>query len=250
MIHRVAVRQGIGKVLDSRSYGNERQLSLGAETFRGADQAGLTYDMNPIDHAELLRSVRGAKQIADFVAFAIHAHESESGDGTDRRPGDFLPVLFRHAIDAGADMALTTGPHLVRGVEIYKGKPIFYGLGSFFLEVEGGRGPTADAARSANVDPLRYTKPEFTQARLGQFPDDWFDSVVAVSSYRNGTVAEIHLYPLRLERKTDARMQGAPRRAYGADARRILERLQQDSRQFGTAIDIEGDIGIVRAGHC
>jgi poly-gamma-glutamate synthesis protein (capsule biosynthesis protein) len=34
-------------------------------------------------------------------------------------------------VDAGADVVAGHGNHLLRGIEIYKGKPIFYGLASF-----------------------------------------------------------------------------------------------------------------------
>ena len=44
------------------------------------------------------------------------------------------------AIDAGADIVIGHGPHHSLPVEAYKGKPIFYGLGSFsFHTGHGGR---------------------------------------------------------------------------------------------------------------
>ena len=35
------------------------------------------------------------------------------------------------AVDAGADMLLGHGAHIPKAVEVYKGKPVYYGLGSF-----------------------------------------------------------------------------------------------------------------------
>ncbi len=44
------------------------------------------------------------------------------------------------AIDAGADIVIGHGPHYSLPVELYRGKPIFYGLGSFsFHTGHGGR---------------------------------------------------------------------------------------------------------------
>ena len=44
------------------------------------------------------------------------------------------------AIDAGADIVIGHGPHYSLAVEVYRGKPIFYGLGSFsFHTGHGGR---------------------------------------------------------------------------------------------------------------
>ena len=43
-----------------------------------------------------------------------------------------LQTQIAHAIiDAGADMVVGTHPHVVQGIEIYNGKPIFYSLGNF-----------------------------------------------------------------------------------------------------------------------
>ena len=44
------------------------------------------------------------------------------------------------AIDAGADLVIGHGPHCCLPVEVYKGRPIYYGLGSFsFHTGHGGR---------------------------------------------------------------------------------------------------------------
>jgi poly-gamma-glutamate synthesis protein (capsule biosynthesis protein) len=40
---------------------------------------------------------------------------------------DYYVEEFAHrCIDAGADAVFGTGNHLLKGIEIYKGKPIFY----------------------------------------------------------------------------------------------------------------------------
>ena len=51
-----------------------------------------------------------------------------------------MTEIAHAAIDAGADIVIGHGPHYSLPVEIYKGKPIFYGLGSFsFHTGHGGR---------------------------------------------------------------------------------------------------------------
>ena len=44
---------------------------------------------------------------------------------------DYMPQIAHAAIDAGADVVIGHGPHYSLPVEVYKGKPIYYGLGSF-----------------------------------------------------------------------------------------------------------------------
>jgi poly-gamma-glutamate capsule biosynthesis protein CapA/YwtB (metallophosphatase superfamily) len=181
-----------------------------------------------------------------LVVFALHTHETRSGAGTDHRPADFVSVLFHDAIDAGADVGLATGLHVLRGVEVYRGKPILYGLGSLFLELGWGGVPDAEIAEALGVDPEAVTATEFVQRRFA-FPDAWYDSMIAVSEFRGGELAELRLHPLRLERSEGFRLQGSPRLAQAADARRILAALAGDSAEFGTGIRLEGDLGIVQS---
>ncbi len=52
----------------------------------------------------------------------------------------YMTEIARAAIDAGADVVVGHGPHHFLPVEVYRGKPIFYGLGSFsFHTGHGGR---------------------------------------------------------------------------------------------------------------
>ena len=53
---------------------------------------------------------------------------------------DYMSEIAHAAIDAGADIVIGHGPHYSLPVEVYRGKPIFYGLGSFsFHTGHGGR---------------------------------------------------------------------------------------------------------------
>ena len=53
---------------------------------------------------------------------------------------DYMTEIAHAAIDAGADIVIGHGPHYSLPVEVYRGKPIFYGLGSFsFHTGHGGR---------------------------------------------------------------------------------------------------------------
>jgi hypothetical protein len=62
--------------------------------------------------------------------------------------------LARAAIDAGADIVLGHHAHVPRGVEVYKGKPIFHGLNHFVVAYPPHGDPTSDAGR-ARTRPTR-----------------------------------------------------------------------------------------------
>ena len=44
---------------------------------------------------------------------------------------EYMTEIAHAAIDAGADVVIGHGPHYLLPVEVYKGKPIFYGMGNF-----------------------------------------------------------------------------------------------------------------------
>jgi len=80
--------------------------------------------------AEPWRVIRLTRQRAPL---SCRAHE----EGRERwLPADFLPTFAHAVIDAGADIVVGHGPHLLHGLEFYKGKPIFYSLGNFIFEHE------------------------------------------------------------------------------------------------------------------
>jgi hypothetical protein len=68
------------------------------------------------------------------------------------------PIKFSHtAIDAGADLVVGHGPHVVRGMEFYKGRLIAYSLGNFVgyggtLSIDGVVGVTAVIRVNLNRD--------------------------------------------------------------------------------------------------
>lgn len=96
------------------------------------------------------RLVRQADARADVVVVTIHAG-AEGSDAGHVRPGTetFLgenrgdPMAFSRAvIDAGADAVIGAGPHVLRGMEWYRGRLIAYSLGNFLgYEVLSTAGP-------------------------------------------------------------------------------------------------------------
>jgi poly-gamma-glutamate synthesis protein (capsule biosynthesis protein) len=60
--------------------------------------------------------------------------------GLGREPLQYMTEIARAAIDAGADVVMGHGPHDLLPVEIYQGRPIYYGLGNLcFKAGHGGR---------------------------------------------------------------------------------------------------------------
>jgi hypothetical protein len=83
--------------------------------------------------------VRKADRWADLVVVTMHAGAEGSAHAHVRPGTEFFlgenrgnVVAFSHAVvDAGADLVLGSGPHVLRGLEWYRGRLIAYSLGNF-----------------------------------------------------------------------------------------------------------------------
>jgi poly-gamma-glutamate synthesis protein (capsule biosynthesis protein) len=198
-------------------------VTVGGATFKPGTDRGLTYLVDKDDHDAVISSISAAKRANDLVAFSIHAHEVATS-GSTASAAEFLPPLFHEAIDAGADIVLRSGPHVLGGVEIYKGKPIFYGLNSLFFIVGGAEAGTNAARRQQT---------------------GFYDSAVGVTEFKGGKPSVVRIYPITTIVDRPAAF-GGSKIATGADAKRILDRIQKESEPFGTRIKVENDVGVIR----
>ena len=119
-----------------------------------------------------------AKQLARLGVDIIEAGFAYSS------PGDFTAVqrIAHRMIEEGADLVVGHGPHLLRGIEIHRGKPIFYSLGNFIGQNElVGRLPS-DSFDRFRADPVMTPLMVYRQ-RTGNdtrgFPSDarYWDSI-------------------------------------------------------------------------
>lgn len=228
-----------------------RELDLFDARFVVGERPGVRHQVDPIDREENLKSIRQGKQHSDFLIATIHAHEEGAGCA---EPGDFLPDLAHAAIDAGADAFIGHGVHALGPIEIYKRRPIFYGLANFFWSDMQEPMPANLYERSrvllttAFGDPARATDADLTALlNAAGFDDELvFQTVIAVSRFEKGELAEVRLHPVDLGYGMRLTKSGVPRLASPAAGRAILERLQRLSRPYGTTIVIEHDVGIIR----
>jgi poly-gamma-glutamate capsule biosynthesis protein CapA/YwtB (metallophosphatase superfamily) len=89
----------------------------------------------------------------------------------------YMVEIAHAAIDAGAHVVIGHGPHYSLPVEVYKGRPIFYGLGSFsFHTGHGGRkhGDWVGMLGRVVVDGSRVTEAAFRLARHNESNETYF----------------------------------------------------------------------------
>lgn len=102
--------------------------------------ASYAWSQSVVDIEAAQALVKKASEQADLVVVQVHMG-GEGADKTHVRKGTemFLgenrgdPMRFSHAvIDAGADLVVGHGPHVMRGMEFYQGRLIAYSMGNFF----------------------------------------------------------------------------------------------------------------------
>ena len=106
----------------------------------GAIAKTSTAGANSFDFEKIKTDIASAKQQAGFVIVDIQFWECYSyPDGYIEMPECDLPIgsqkdVFRKIADLGADMVIGTQAHQPQTYEVYKGKPIYYGLGNLYFE--------------------------------------------------------------------------------------------------------------------
>lgn len=81
----------------------------------------------PEDKARLGDDIAAARRQAEIVVCSFHWGISQGYI----KLADYQMEVARHAVDAGADLLFGHHPHVPQGVEVYRGRPIFYSLGNF-----------------------------------------------------------------------------------------------------------------------
>lgn len=101
--------------------------------FVRSEDYGLDTCANQEDMKRVTESIREACLQADYVMVSIHCHQIVGSDK--HTVPAVLKSICREMVEAGADAVVGHGPHLVRAIEVYKQKPIFYSLGDFLIQL-------------------------------------------------------------------------------------------------------------------
>ena len=225
----------------------EGVLPIGKMNFRAAEKTALRTKAREKDVEDIARWVREARMASDLVLLSLHAHEQ----GADKDlPAEFIPAFARRMIDEGADLVVGHGPHLLRGMEIYKGKPIFYSLGNFIGQNELVPRIPADSYTRFRADPSLTPIAVYRKRTSGDtkgFPSDrrFWETVVPFCTFEEGRLTALEIHPVSLGLGEAAHLRGRPRPAEGEEATRILGCFAELSAPFGTRMTIEGGIARV-----
>ncbi len=208
---------------------------------------------NGEDARRILQSIREARRRADVVIVYQHNHvfgnrsfSTIFTEGMPERlaPNPWLTKWVHDEIDAGADIVVMHGAPLLHGVEIYRGRAIFYDLGNFIYNVP----PTLTYID----EPMAWESVVATVR---------FDVASQSSAQRpvQRPLKSISVRPIVLNTLGDGQpdvqnpyagnqflyTRGLPLAATGARAGYILERLANASKPFGTTMEISGETATI-----
>ena len=213
------------------------------------DRFSLSTVANQDDIEANLKWVRDARRMADWVMVSFHNHgASPSGD----EPSEHTKVFARVCIDAGADVFIGHGPHRDRGIEIYNGKPILYSLGNFIQQNDTVRWTPHDGMARFGLG-FDHTPADFYDTRSSKQrqpnPRRW-ESAIAMVSFDDKRLKEIRLHPIELGLGLPRFQRGRPLPAEpgGEAAKRVIENFRKMSEPFGTKVEIENGVGVIRCG--
>jgi poly-gamma-glutamate capsule biosynthesis protein CapA/YwtB (metallophosphatase superfamily) len=118
----------------------------------------------PVDKARLTEDIAAACRRADIVVCAFHWGVSRGH----MKIAEYQIELAHHAIDCGADIIFGHHPHVLQGVEVYRGKAIFYSLGNFtFAQHNLAKGHEAETAIvRCTIDGRKIRMVEYLPARI------------------------------------------------------------------------------------
>ena len=219
----------------------EGVLSLAAVNVRRGEKTRYVTHPNKRDMNRVVQSIKCARTRCDYVIVSLHSHEVGAPDK--ECPGDFFAEFAHNCIDAGATAVIGHGPHLIRPIEIYKGRPIFCSLGNFAFQNEFTEcapedlfekyGLTSDTSMGEMYD-IRskgHTRGLLCDHRM-------LEAFIPYFEIENDCVTKIELMPIDLGVGREFWQMGLPRPGFNMG---ILERLAAMSERYGTKITIRED---------
>jgi poly-gamma-glutamate synthesis protein (capsule biosynthesis protein) len=250
--------RGVGEELglfvdqDGNPIGTEEdrpgEIRLFNQWFAPGDVAAIRTRPNARDVEAIAAVVNNASRLADYVIVTIHAHQQL---GRREIPAEFLQPFAHAMIDAGADVFVGHGPHVLRGIELYAGKPILYSLGDFMFQNETlQRLPTGNYERYqldehshvADFNDQRYKN---DTEGFPAIPEIW-EAVIAVPVFRGETLKEMALYPITLGHDLPRQVRGRPLFADGDLAEKIIDDLRERSAPYGAEIEMRRGVGYLK----
>ena len=189
------------------------------------------------DMSAMVEDIKKAKAQADIVIVSMHS-------GVHLTPAviaGYQKDYARAAIDSGADLILQHHAHILKGIEVYSGKVIFYGLGNFAVELhfmtkEWAEIPAVKEVRRAlNPD----WNPPYPDYPSFPFPPDSRKTIIAKCIISNKAINSVSFLPAYINKKSEPEILVSEDGRFGE----VLSYMKEISRDQGlnTEYTVDGD---------
>jgi len=186
--------------------------------------------------------IKKARARADLVVVSMHC-------GIHMTPAvvaEYQTEMAHSAIDAGADLILQHHAHILKGIEIYNGKVIFYGLGNFAIEIhfmtkEWAQSPSGkEEIKSFNPD----WNPPYPDYPSFPFPPDSRKTIIAKCIISHKAIKKVSFIPTIINKQAEPEILTSGDKRF----REIFKYMEDITRDQGlkTIYSIEGDEVIVQ----
>lgn len=189
----------------------------------------------PGDLSAIQADIAAARAHADYVMVSLHwgLHF------TPHKLAEYEPVVAHALIDAGADGIIGTHPHHLKGMEVYRGKPVAYSLGNFTFDMRV-KGDAVSTARQVELSEMYPLLAEAPQDSMFPFPDlSRLTLIMRVRFGRDG-LATSYL-PARINAAGQPELLPLDHRY----TREIVDFLTPDCRALGMDLKCEEDALVV-----
>lgn len=178
-----------------------------------------------------------ARRHNDLLMVAIHNHDvthhRAHGIQDTTPPND--RIIFQRAIDTGADMVLGTGPHVLRGIEMRAGRPIFYSLGNFIYQYRTPDRIPVDLIHQRDIE-MPVTPGQSVHDRRDS--REVMETVMVRMVLNAGKLKRIQLLPVTID--DEGPLYGTPRLAGSKRGQEIIDTVRRLSEPYGTRIVSRG----------
>ncbi|MBO5653783.1 MAG: CapA family protein [Clostridia bacterium] len=205
--------------------------------FKLGDKPDIDYQPSAADVARAHAAIREARLKADYVMVSIHSHQLYGPD-KETVPA-FLTELCRGFIDAGADAVVGHGPHLLRAMEVYREKPIFYCLGDFLIQLYDVEVAPEDFYKkygmnsdASVIELLQKRSANFTRGLMED--DRMLETVIPYwETDGEGKLTHLELMPVKASKGEGKMLEGLPRPAKDTA---FMKKLAAMSKPYGVDV--------------
>lgn len=189
----------------------------------------------PGDLSNLLADIRAAKLVADIVVLSIHWGIHFVPEAI----ADYERVVAHAAIDAGCDLILGHHAHILKGVEVYNGKAIFYNLGNFAIEFPGAWMTDRRYEDTPRFRETAKLNPGVGTGTRSVFPEDMMKTMIVKCVIAEKAIKQVAILPCDITATAEPRPLAASEPRFNEVAT-YLENITR-SQQFDTQFSRNGD---------